>query len=211
MIEARRLRRTLFDGTVILPETSFRVDRGQIAALVGKNGSGKSTLLSCFCGDIPLEPGHAFLAGIDCCERDVLRRTSASALVESTPTSAELTVQEHLALLRSSWAAVGKILHETVRETAEEFALGHLLNSFPHQLSSGQLQCLQLAMTMSRQCDVILLDEPERHLDAEIQGLLLDSLRRRARSGTAILYATHSTSFVEAADVRVSPGSSGDD
>lgn len=206
MIDARQLQRIMPDGSLVPDETSFHVGRGQIAALVGPNGSGKSTLLRCLCGDVLLEAGRARLAGYDCSEPRVLRRGRATALVSAVPTSLQLTVAEHLQLLMASWDEANLNLHESDAELAKEFSLTQVMDQFPHQLSSGQSQCLQLAMTLGRQADVILLDEPERHLDTEISAKLLVSLRRRAESGAAILIATHDERFAEEADFRFSPG-----
>ncbi|WP_267243598.1 ABC transporter ATP-binding protein [Streptomyces sp. PR69] len=59
---------------------------------------------------------------------------------------------------------------------------------------------------MVRPADVVLLDEPERHLDSHRVDLVATLLTERARNGTAFLVATHESSLVDACDGRVELG-----
>lgn len=68
------------------------------------------------------------------------------------------------------------------------------------------MQLFNLALTLVRPADVVLLDEPERHLDSHRVALVATLLAERAAQDTAFLVATHEPVLVEAADGRVELG-----
>lgn len=188
------------DGLQIVADVSFEVPRGSLAVLTGPNGSGKTTILRALCSDIRLAEGDCGIGERSSSHRDALRRSGCSALVDAQPVSRSLTVAEHLGLLRESWGIDPQDSGFSTPSVIEEFGLGGLEGRFPHQLSSGQQQGLQLAMALGRPASALLLDEPDRHLDAGRRAQLTDSLRKRCDAGAAALVASHGEEMIAAAD-----------
>ena len=69
---------------------------------------------------------------------------------------------------------------------------------------SGQSQLVSVALTLARPARVLLLDEPEQRLDPHRLGLVIEAVRSRARTGAAVVAATHSSRLLEElADTRL--------
>ena len=64
-------------------------------------------------------------------------------------------------------------------------------DKFPAVLSAGQQQSLRLAAVLVRPRALVILDEPEQHLDPAARGRLADLLRSETDRGVAIVLATH--------------------
>lgn len=188
------------DDLEIVAGINFEVAPGSFAVLTGPNGSGKTTILRALCGNARVSAGDCGFGELSSTGRDVLRRSGASALVDFQPVSDSLTVREHLILIRESWSLLeADGLFET-SAVVEEFWLDGLLDRFPYQLSSGQQQCLHLAMVLGRPATCYLLDEPDRHLDQHRRGKLVDSMRARCDGGASVLAASHGGEFLAGAD-----------
>lgn len=188
------------DDLELVADIDFEVEEGSFAVLTGPNGSGKTTILRALCGKARVCAGDCGFGALSSTGRDVLRRAGASALVDLQPVSDSLTVREHLILIRESWDLTeADGLFETASVT-EEFGLGGLLERFPHQLSSGQQQCLHLAMVLGRPATCYLLDEPYRHLDQHRRERLVRSVRARCAGGAPVLAASHGEEFLAGAD-----------
>ncbi|MFJ6569465.1 ATP-binding cassette domain-containing protein [Streptomyces sp. NPDC091292] len=196
---------TLGDTTLLAP-TTFAVMPGELWCVTGSNGSGKTTLLRAFLGGRSLTAGSCSVRGEPATMAKPLHRRLVASLVEPIPVARDMTLREQVTLVAASW--YGNTTHTTERadQVIERLGLASLGERFPHQVSSGQLQLFSLALTLVRPADVVLLDEPERHLDRHRVELVAALLTERARNGTAFLVATHEAALVEAADGRVELG-----
>lgn len=85
-----------------------------------------------------------------------------------------------------------------VNGTAHRLVPPGLDDRHPLALSGGERQRVALASVLGRAGDVILLDEPDIHLDPEGRRLLIECLRERAMAGTCILAATHDATLAAA-------------
>jgi putative ABC transport system ATP-binding protein len=81
-----------------------------------------------------------------------------------------------------------------------ELGLDAWAEAWPAQLSGGERVRASLAVAMANAPAVILADEPTGELDEATEAQILDILRRRAASGSAILVASHSQAVTRAAD-----------
>nr|QBA31009.1 SinT [Streptomyces sp.] len=190
----------VLDETTLLAPTTFAVMPGQFWSLTGSNGSGKTTLLRAFLGSRKLTGGAVRVQGeaVDL-SRPRHRRLLAS-LVEPVPVARDMTLREQVTLVAASWYGNTTKTAERAEEVIDRLGLSALGGRFPSQLSSGQLQLFSLALTLVRPADVVLLDEPERHLDTGRVDLVVTLLAERAERGTALLVATHESAVVDACD-----------
>ncbi|MFH9614087.1 ABC transporter ATP-binding protein [Streptomyces pratensis] len=193
------------DSTLLAP-TTFAVGPGEFWCVTGSNGSGKTTLLRAFVGSRSLTAGSCSVMGEPADMSRPLHRRVVASLVEQIPVARDMTLREQVTLVAASWYGNSPETTERADRVFERLGLSSLYERFPHQVSSGQLQLFGLAMTLVRPADVVLLDEPERHLDSHHVGLVAALLTERAEKGTAFLVATHETALVEASDGRVELG-----
>ncbi|WP_101256408.1 ABC transporter ATP-binding protein [Streptomyces barkulensis] len=196
----------VLDGTTLLAPTTFAVMPGEFWCLTGSNGSGKTTLLRAFLGSRRLTDGAVRVRGETVDLARPRHRRLVASLVEPVPVARDMTLREQVTLVAASWYGNTTTTVERAEEVIGQLGLSVLGERFPTQLSSGQLQLFSLALTLVRPADVVLLDEPERHLDTDRVDLVATLLAERAERGTSFLVATHEAAVVEACDGVVELG-----
>ncbi|MFB8044829.1 ATP-binding cassette domain-containing protein [Streptomyces hydrogenans] len=196
----------VLDGTTLLAPTTFAVPPGAFRCLIGGNGSGKTTLLRAFLGTRRLTGGSVRLRGETADPTTPHHRRTVAALVDPVPVSRDMTLREQTTLVAASWYGNTATTAARAEDMLDRLGLTALGDRFPGRLSSGQLQLFHLALTLVRPADVVLLDEPERHLDTDRVALVAELLAERARQGAALLVATHEPALVAACDGVVEPG-----
>lgn len=180
-------------GEPLLEPVSFSVGAGDCVAVTGPTGSGKTTLLRLITGRDTPSCGTLTYGG-PLARR---RRTHIGSTLGPPPFYADLTVEEHLALLTVSWggeAAAGRFA-----SVLEALRLTRILRRYPSELSAGERQAAGIAFALVRPASLLVLDEPEQRLDAERRHELGSLLRRRRETGTAIVMASHDPGLVAAA------------
>ncbi len=184
---------------------TFRVAAGESLALVGANGAGKSTLLRILATLFLPTRGRAELAGFD-----VVREPARVRRQLSLYTGADAAFYGRLSARQNLefFAALNNLTRtETARNIARNAQLLGLSEALDRQvrtLSTGTAHRLGLARALLHEPAVLLLDEPTRSLDplaaAEFRRFLKDLIRR---SGTTLVFASHTLSEVEQLADRV--------
>lgn len=172
----------------VLDNINLDISSGQFICVVGGSGSGKTTLLRIVSSLIPPVQGETLIDG-----KPVTK-----------PGDKMSFVFQHDALLpwRSviSNAAYGLELRGIPRKQAQERARPYLklvgLDAFgdyyPHQLSGGMRQRVNLARALTVEPEILLMDEPFAALDAQTREMMQSELLRIwSKSGKTVLFITH--------------------
>jgi ABC-2 type transport system ATP-binding protein len=176
----------------VLDRFSLMVSAGSAVALRGRNGAGKSTLLRATAGLLRPRSGTIGIGGEPVDETRPAFRRMVAALLDDAAWYPSLTVLEHVDLVRMV-AGPAPAGWWTPSELTDCLQLDRVAGDPPTRLSSGQRQRLALAMTFARASEVLLLDEPERHLDAQGRAAVADLVGRYVGGGGTALVATHDT------------------
>ena len=185
---------------------SFRVEPGEVTALIGANGSGKSTLLRILATLLVPTRGRAFVAGHDA-EREAALARAQLGFHSATDGGfyGRLSARENLEFFAAMNNLFGKQADERIGEVTELMGLGAFLESQVRTLSTGQVHRVGLARAMLHRPSVLLLDEPTRSLDpiaaSEFRRFLKAELVDRC--GTTVLFASHTLAEVEQLADRV--------
>lgn len=182
-----------FGATTATGPASFELAAGRAAVLRGGNGSGKTTLLRCLAGRVAPSSGRVLLDGRPADERASQTRRDVAFLSGTVGLFGDLTLTDHLVLVDSTWGRDPATCADRVSRALDEVGLTHLADRFPHELSSGQGQLVQLMLTLFRPARLLLLDEPEQRLDDDRRRLVADLLGRRRDAGVTVIVATHDT------------------
>ena len=170
----------------------LQVRPGGCAAVVGDNGSGKSTLLRCLAGEEPVTEGTVLVDGVPPDERSAAFRRAVSVVQDEPDGFAELTVRAHAELVATEHAIDGG--SDALLAAA---GLGERADVPVEALSAGQRRRLLLVGATLRPHSVLLLDEPERALDADGRRWLVELLTA-ARARAAVVLTSHDRWLVDA-------------
>ena len=191
--------------TPVLKDVSFKVEAGQVAALVGPTGAGKTTII----GLIPrfYDPisGTVKIDGTDIRQfrQKSLRQQISFVLQETVLFHAP--VWQNIAYGKPE-ATRGEILKAAELANASEFieklpdGYNTVLGERGMTLSGGQRQRIAIARAIIRNTPILILDEPTSDLDASSEKLVFEALDRLMESKTTIVIA-HRLSTVRKADV----------
>lgn len=186
------------------------VEPGQIYGLVGESGSGKSTLALAIMRYLS-ENGAVRQGAIRLHGQDLLALNQAE-MRQVWQEQIKLVPQNPLPSLNPS-LRVGEQIVEALgpgfsakeaqgrgQELLEMVRLAdpaRIAQTYPHQLSGGQQQRVMIAMGLSREPDLLVLDEPTTNLDVTTEATILDLVRDLIETrNTAVLYVTHSLGVV---------------
>lgn len=186
------------DGVRLLGPLSLHLGPGERLGLVGESGSGKSLMVRALFGQLPpgvrQAGGTIRILGVD--PERALRRVGWVPQDPGTALNPLLTVAQHLSLLpvvhrgEAVPAALVRLLPLLARLRLP--AEPAFLDRFPHQISGGQRQRLVLAMALSCDPDLLVLDEPTTALDAAAERAFLDlALDLQRERGLGFLWITH--------------------
>jgi ABC-2 type transport system ATP-binding protein len=177
-----------FGAEWALARATFSVERGKLALLTGPNGSGKTTLIRCLSTALVPDFGKASILGIDLVSGRDRVRERVAGLNQPPGFYGGLSAQENLSLAN----AVLKLGRENLVDAVlDRVGLGSKLKMSLDAFSSGMKQRFALARLSLLQRDVVLLDEPETHLDAKGLDLMQELISEWKARGAAIICATH--------------------
>jgi NitT/TauT family transport system ATP-binding protein len=173
---------------VVLDRVSFEVPEGQFTALVGPSGCGKTTVLRCMSGlQAPtggrLAIGGRPLAGVD---RRVAMVFQSDSLFPWRTVSANVGFGLEVRRVPARRAAA------IVQDLVDLVGLAGFERSYPHQLSGGMRQRVNLARALAVDPEVLLMDEPFSSLDMLTrESMQLELQRIWLRRKKTVLFVTH--------------------
>lgn len=194
-VSVRNAHRSFGDLTVFRA-VSFDLAAGRCCAVVGANGTGKSTLLRCVVGSDRLDEGSVEIDGMPVDETSAILRSRIAAVLGDVATFAHLTAHEHLQLVATGHGVARPF--EAASRALAEVDLASAADRLPATFSSGQRRRLGLASALVRPRRLLVLDEPEQHLDHAGRHWLATMLADEKRAGGAVLMVSHDAELVDA-------------
>jgi len=175
-------------GELLLRDVSFRVEPGQMVALVGPSGAGKTTIASLVPRLYDVTDGAVRLAGVDVRDATLESVRSRVGVVSQDAHLFHDTLRANLRYARPD--ATDDELLEVLRaahilELVERLpdGLDTVVGDRGHRLSGGEKQRLAIARLLLKDPAVVVLDEATAHLDSEseaaVQAALADALEGR--------------------------------
>ncbi len=166
-----------FRGRPALIGVSLRIPAGCIFCIAGPNGSGKTTLLNIIAGVLSPSKG-----------RIEVDRTKLGYAYQHPRLSEELTVGENLSFFSQLSEAKDA---EWGRNLIRVLKLDGILNENVDALSSGTMKRLEITVSLLRNPEIVLLDEPTAGLDTESTKEILGLLKLFKKEGKTVVVATH--------------------
>lgn len=201
MLLIKNVRKVYGNSPPVLRDISLKLERGEMAFLVGKSGVGKSTLIKMLyleerptSGDIML--GSFKLNAISDNEIPRLRR-QLGVVFQDFKLISERTAWENIALALEVVGKSKREISNRVSELLKLVGLIHRKHNYPDQLSGGECQRVAIARALANEPLLLLADEPTGNLDWENSKALIELLNKINVQGCSILMATHNMNLIE--------------
>jgi rhamnose transport system ATP-binding protein len=185
-----------FGAVRALDGVSLTIGRGSIHALVGENGAGKSTLGRIVAGVFAPDAGRLLLDGEEVTlrsPREALDR-GVAAIAQELNVVPQLTVAQNV-LLGAEPRAGGFVARRALRRRYEQLAAdaGFALpaNAPAGRLRPAEQQKIEVLRALSRDAELIVMDEPTAALNREETAQLHEIVRTLARAGRTVLLVSH--------------------
>lgn len=201
----------------IIQNLSFQIDRGEIIALTGRSGSGKTSIALAILGLLPpginktagiinfsMEAGTTFQLPEDSLRWPFLRGSHIGFIQQDVFGAFDPVIRmgkQMLMIINERSIRPGVDYEKELRTIMAEVGItdiDRIWNSYPHQLSGGQLQRCLLCISIVIRPSLLIADEPTSAIDRVNQVELLDLLAHiREKYKMAILCISHETSVVQ--------------
>lgn len=187
-IEIRGLCKS-FGSRLVLEDINMRVEPGTILGFLGANGSGKTTTLRCLLGLAKADSGDALISGMRYRDLPTPSQT-VGALCENAGLQPRLTAHQHLVLELSANGFQGDY-SARIQELLNLVDLGSSSQKKVKNMSTGMRQRLGLALALTGDPNILILDEPANGLDPEGIGWLRGFITNFAQRGGCVLITSH--------------------
>ena len=209
MLEVKNVNKSFGDNDV-LKGINFKVDKGEVIAVLGPSGSGKTTLLRCISflekadkGTMVVNNQSYDMAQIS--KKDIKNlRMNMGFVFQNFNLFRNMTAVENVMEgLVTARKVDRKKAYEIALEQLGKVGMLERAKYYPDELSGGQQQRVAIARAMAPNPEVILFDEPTSALDPELTVEVLDTMKKLAREGTTMVVVTHEMGFAREASSRV--------
>ena len=190
MIEAVRLTKT-FGGATAVDALDLMIKAGEIFCLLGANGAGKTTTINLFLNFVAPTAGEARISGLNVVDHPLETKKRLAYIPEQVTLYRNLSGLENLRFFsRLAAAAVDgdpELLGILSQAGLTEAQSRQRVSTY----SKGMRQKIGVAITMAKRAEALLLDEPTSGLDPKAANDFSVLVTNLAKSGVAILMATH--------------------
>ena len=202
----------------VINNVSIELSKAELVVLTGKSGSGKSTLLNILSGQLRPTEGIVTVDDVDLYSLKDNQisyiRSKEFGYISQIPNPINSLTVLHNVLLPYTLFDSSKDYYNPENEEykraielLQRLGIEHLKNSFPTELSGGELKRVLIARALIRKPTYIFADEPTADLDDENTSLVLQLLKEQAIEGASVIVATHERDAERFADRSISIGS----
>jgi subfamily B ATP-binding cassette protein MsbA len=201
------------DGTTVLKDVTFRIEPGQVAAVVGASGAGKSTIASLIPRFYDPLAGTVKIDGTD------VRQYALKSVRDQISFVLQDTLLFHATIWENIAYGNPRAGHQDVVRAAEMANAQEFIERLPDgyhtlvgergaTLSGGQRQRIAIARAIVRNTPILILDEPTASLDAASEQAVIQALDRLMEGRTSVVIAHHLSTIRHANVIFVLDGSS---
>jgi ATP-binding cassette subfamily C protein len=196
---------------LILNDISFSLSPGECLGIVGPSGAGKSSLARVIAGAVAPTQGKIRIDGANLTDWDEDQLASAIGMLPQETSLFRGTIKENISRFSHYLALDPTVIDTAVIEAAKlvgahdmilRMAAGYdtPLGANGAGLSAGQAQRIALARSVFGSPSLVVMDEPNSHLDAEGEGLLIEALSALKKAGITTIVVAHRTGILSDAD-----------
>ena len=194
VLELRNLQKEIprsgTDPFVIFRNINLSVRDGEFVSIVGPSGCGKTTLLRVINGLMPHSGGEIYIDGTKAADLD--HELLMGFVFQGASLLPWRTSLKNVLLGLEGGKRANKESQTTARKFLELVGLSGFENHYPHELSGGMQQRVNLARALAVNPRILLMDEPFAALDAQTRNFMqLELLRIWRETRKTVIFVTH--------------------
>lgn len=201
-------------GETVLRDLNLAIGEGTFLCVLGRNGIGKTTFLKCLTGILRWSEGCTLFEGEVC--QNIFDKSEVAYVPQAHPTAFPYTALDMVCMGRSR--KMGRFSMPSAKdrqiamESLREMGISHLADRECSRMSGGQLQMVYIARALVTNPRLLILDEPETHLDFKNQAEILKKLGTwvRQRNISCIMNTHYPEHALKMADKVLLLGKEGD-
>lgn len=180
-----------------LSDISLKIEKGKIVGLLGPSGSGKTTLMDVIAGLLYYDVGEVQIDGHS---PSTKTKSMVSLLTENNEIPRWMCVKDIIDFYKGMYLDFNV---DTFHRMLESIGIEAPLSKSVHHLSKGTIQLLRLALALSREADLYLLDEPLGGMDTMIREKVIELLLDYMTPDATMLISSHIIPEIEQLIERV--------
>ena len=201
LLEVNNIKKS-FEGTEVLRDISFSLERGQVLTIIGSSGSGKTTLLRCLNFLENPDSGTISVDGVSLVRRseEEIRknRLHFGLVFQNFQLFPQYSVLQNITLAPTLMkAGTPEEIRQKAMGLLDQVGLLQKADAYPCQLSGGQQQRVAIARAMALTPDILCFDEPTSALDPELTGEVLRVIRNLKQKNYTMIIVTHDMAFAK--------------
>ncbi|KAB2864976.1 MAG: sugar ABC transporter ATP-binding protein, partial [Anaerolineae bacterium] len=187
----------VYPGTVALKDVDFNIYRGKVNVLVGENGAGKSTLMKILAGVEQVTSGKLILNGKEIAPKSPREAEALGIgiIYQELNLFPNLNVSENIFVAHEMTVGGSLVNHrEQERQTAElmkRLEQPIKPRTLVSNLRIGQQQIVEIAKSLARNTQILIMDEPTSALSNTEVEVLFRVIRELKTQGVSIVYISH--------------------
>ena len=196
-----------FGGVTALDGATIEIREGEVCTLVGPNGAGKTTLFNCVMGTFPPTDGTVRLRDEDITGQPTHEtvKSGLSRTYQIPRVFPELSVRENMevnqrhgdeSMLATLYSQTDEATDDEIDRWLSFVGLESMAESGAGELSTGQQKLLNIAATLVRDPDVLLLDEPTAGVNPGLVDDIAAMLAELNERGRTVFVIEHDMDFV---------------
>ncbi len=187
-----------FPGVKALTDISLTLEPGEVHVLVGENGAGKSTLMKILSGAYTADDGELWIEGkrVEKNSPAVASDLGIGMIYQELNLIPELSIARNIFMCNEIKGKLrvfnsSRAMNAEARRLMQEINLEEDPTTLVKNISVGSQQMVEIIKAISKQCKVLVFDEPTSSLTAAEIGKLFAMIRKLKEQGVGMFYISH--------------------
>ena len=172
-------------------DISIKAKEGEVVGLLGPNGAGKTTLLRMLAGIMEPTEGTITIDGINYHDNPLEIKKKIAFLSGNTKLYKDISPYELLSMCGEYYGIKKEKISTQIKEISNRFNLNDFLHQRIENLSTGQMQRVNIARCVVHNPKYYIFDEATSGLDIISSKIILDFIKEEKKNNKCIIYSTH--------------------
>lgn len=170
---------------------TFEAKEGEVLGILGPNGAGKTTLLRMLAGIMTPDSGNIMIDELSYDKSGIDIKKEIAFLSGNTKLYKDISPYELLYMCGEYYGVDKNTIEKRIKDIADTFNLNEFLHQKIENLSTGQMQRVNIARCIVHNPKYYIFDEATSGLDIISSKVILDFIKKEKTNNKGIIYSTH--------------------